>query len=599
MTFIFAAFDFTLEHSVSVPSDDSNARQPCGVLQCNETLSKASTDQSSSSRQLRSLTVYKKVTTGNTGRWEKLASITSDHTSESKMSNGARIFGEITSHHAHLTLDLVDAHDCQSGQFSCAVSMEDSQGRISVKNSLVGKGVDPDSSEDLDFGNTKDSLGHVKKRDEQASSAETSPRLMTSFQTKLDWIESQLENAMRNLENRLEDKVGDLKTAVIDRIDRVENYIENDLDKTESRTDKLENRLEDKLEQLDTRVTETLLLTKAITYNNDNTNNYLATKIDGLENRLKDDLSQLGSCVTGIIKKDENDKDTGERLFQQLATVVSTVQSIEKNISCPGDQRDQAKVDAGQSALTLSAENTKLSQLVTSVASLNDLTQHLVTRVQTFSNSYAGGTLVPVDEFSDPLGSGKKEWRLVFRGTAYNNVALYPAYMHGTGIPLEVEQGCKQFNKSLPCVNHYRNQDAVDNWVKIDEVLFAIYKDDKIVKRVVFNGRGSTYTNWFHVGRVILSSWDDLTTQPHNIFSIVGETSPNGLRRFFMSLDYDRGCDGYRGWFFAFDLLDGGCAAEKTVAIPTFLYAVGNTFAVWTSANKALADAIGIFVKYE
>ncbi|GFO46710.1 hypothetical protein PoB_007321500 [Plakobranchus ocellatus] len=118
-------FDFTLEHSISVPS---NTRQLCGILQCHATL--ASADQSNSFRQIRSLTVYKKVTTGNTGRWEKLASITSDHTSESKMSNGARIFGEIISHHAHLTLDLVDPHDCQFGQLSCMVFMEDSQGRI-------------------------------------------------------------------------------------------------------------------------------------------------------------------------------------------------------------------------------------------------------------------------------------------------------------------------------------------------------------------------------------------------------------------------------------------------------------------------------------
>ncbi|GFO46698.1 collagen alpha-4(vi) chain [Plakobranchus ocellatus] len=593
-------FDFTLDPYVSLSSSESPSRQPCGVLRCNETLVHVPDEHSGFSRHIKTLTVCKKVKNGSNeiGSWKQLASISSERSSESSVSNGARIFGQLTDNQAYLSIDLIDTHSCQSGQFSCVASIEDSQGVKSIKKSVLGKEAFLESDVDFEIENTKNSLDQVNRKGERSSSDGIWPQFVNPFQIKLDWIESRLEDALKNLENRLEDKVGDLKATVIDRIERAESDVENKLDETESRTDRLQNRLEDKLEQLDTRVTETLLLTRATAANaNDNAFNLLVTKIDGLENRLKDDLSQLESCATEIVERNENDNDVRERLFEQLSIVVHAVQSIENNISCLEDQHHHTEMDAGQSSFTVSGETTKLSELVISVASLTDLTQHLLTSVQTFSNSYAGGTLVPVDEFSDPLGSGE-EWRLVFRGTAYNNVALYPAYLHGTGIPLEVEQGCKQFNKSLPCINHYRNQDAVDNWINIDKVLFAIYKDDHIVKHVVFNGRGSTYTSWFHVGRVLLSSWDDLITQPHNIFSIVGETSPNSVRRFFMSLDYHRGCDGYRGWFFAFDTLHGGCPAEKTAATPTFPYAAGNTFAVWTSANKALADAIGVFVKY-
>ena len=145
--------------------------------------------------------------------------------------------------------------------------------------------------------------------------------------------------------------------------------------------------------------------------------------------------------------------------------------------------------------------------------------------VNTFTEAYAGGALAPVDEVFDPLGTGKKEWRLAFRGTAYNNVQVYPAYVHGTGIPVEVEKGCKQFNDSLRCVNHYRSRDALDNWARVAEVLFAIYKDNELVKKVIFNGKGSTYTNWFTADRVIHSSWVDLTTRPHNYFSLAGDRS--------------------------------------------------------------------------
>ncbi|RUS89592.1 hypothetical protein EGW08_002610 [Elysia chlorotica] len=247
------------------------------------------------------------------------------------------------------------------------------------------------------------------------------------------------------------------------------------------------------------------------------------------------------------------------------------------------------------------AEDATLTGLVSGVSSLYNLTLNLVSQITTLTNSYAGGALVPVEEFSDPFGIGKKEWKLVFRGTAYNNVEVYPAYLYGTGIPIEVEEGCKQFTRSLPCVNHYRNGEAFDNWVGIDEVLFAIYKDGQMVQNVLFNGKGSTYTNWFSANRVISSSWNDLTSQPHNFFSIEGylHTSAGETRRFHINRDYDRGCDGFQGWFTVKDTVINGCAAENTVAMPMFQYAAAKTFAAWNGENVDRADAIGIFLKYE
>ncbi|GFS08266.1 hypothetical protein ElyMa_001269700 [Elysia marginata] len=116
-----------------------------------------------------------------------------------------------------------------------------------------------------------------------------------------------------------------------------------------------------------------------------------------------------------------------------------------------------------------------------------------------------------------------------------------------------------------------------------------------MVKRVVFNGKGSTFTSWFSASRVILSSWADLTIRSHNYFSLFGADHITHFRRFFMNLDYRSSCTGYRGWFKATET-QAGCPKEvKTLAIPRFAYAPGDTFAVWES-NAALADAFGVFL---
>ncbi|GFR59241.1 hypothetical protein ElyMa_001789300 [Elysia marginata] len=200
--------------------------------------------------------------------------------------------------------------------------------------------------------------------------------------------------------------------------------------------------------------------------------------------------------------------------------------------------------------------------------------------------------------YFDVLGTGKKDWRLVFRGTAHNNVQVYPAYLHGTGIPADVEEGCMQFNPSLPCTNHYRNADALDNWANVDKVLLVLYVNGQKVKHIMFNGVGSTNINWFAGGKLIESSWSDLKTTRHNIFSIQGDGRARLLRRFYINHRYG-GCNNDKGWFVAADAVPGACHWEKKEAAPAFLYAKGDTLAWWKFSDQvANADVMGIFVKY-
>ena len=47
------------------------------------------------------------------------------------------------------------------------------------------------------------------------------------------------------------------------------------------------------------------------------------------------------------------------------------------------------------------------------------------------------------EEYFDILGTGQKEWRMAFRGTAGIKKSMYDAYKDGRGIPSYVEEGCK------------------------------------------------------------------------------------------------------------------------------------------------------------
>ena len=561
----FSGFDFTLDHHDPSLLADPSSRRVCGVLRCTHN---RSSDQGSQSRSLTRLTVSKIQigADGNpSGPWQQLASVTPHQPTLDQVSDGILVNGQLSDHQASLSLELTKPHDCQDAQFSCVAVSVDDQGRTSVKKSLVGKAVD-----------MSDLSPAIQTAKVPSAADQMGETRVTSLQMKLDWEESRLEDSLKAMENRLEDKVGELKPRIND----------------------LENRLEDKMTELHDRIIQTLTLrqTNLISLGNEGSCDKLESKLDGLTSKVEVNSGQVGDIVTEAIKNAKSTDDVKGKVSDQLSSVVKAVKAIEMNLTSFKKGVDKLETAVNECTLTAAADDTKLTELVSSVASLSGLTQGLISEVSSLRDTY--GTLEAVDEYFDPLHTGKKEWRLAFRGTAYNNVRVYPAYMLGTGIPAEVEQGCKQFNYSLPCVNHYRNRDAFHNWAGIDEVLFAIYKDGQMVKRVIFNGKGSTFTSWFAADRVIQSSWVDLTTQPHNYFSIQGVDHGDHWRRFFMNLDYDRSCDGFRGWFKATER-QAGCPVEKaTLAIPMFKYAPGDTFAVWQS-TAAEADAFGIFLKYE
>ena len=531
--------------NVTIATQSTTSRPSCGVLRCSENVSDGI---------LASLTVYKlgKGDTTPASHWEQLASVMSQSPSNDRTPDGLDINGELSDKEGKLTLDLPKSQDCGSDEFLCMASIV-REGKIMLIKSTVRNVGSSGSSEGHTAGNPGDH--HAATRDLSHNSlAETraggiKEHVFTfSLWEKMERLEKRMDDfysQKQSFEARIEDLKDTVKVTIGDKLQAIGNRLGD-------RLDMMENRLEDKL---------------------------------------------LGA--RSLAGPTTNNAEICQKFSSQISSLTESLWAMEKNLTTNVEDA----VSRAETATTLSASSVtqlgrKLDGWASSISNISDLTGSLVSSFDDFRKSCSKDEPVSVSEFFDVLDAGKKDWRLAFRGTAYTGVPIYPAYLYGTGIPSEVEAGCKQFNHSLPCANHYRNRDVIENWENIDEVLFAVFVKGQMVKNVVFNARGSNYINWFEANRVVSSSWTDLKTASHNYFSIIGHDRPSGhYRKFYISHKYN-GCDRDLGWFTVSDMPNSLCPWERSVAIPEFLYAPGNTMAFWSSPSFGRADAIGVFVKY-
>ncbi|GFO26626.1 hypothetical protein PoB_005313100 [Plakobranchus ocellatus] len=547
-------FDFTY-NTPSLATNDS-AGQTCALLRCVETLA----DSSTGSRKLLALTIYRLADqTAQAGKkWEQLATVTQDSPQTDTVSNAGHVRAELFNTKGELDVELTKAEECQSTQYSCVVELVDKQGHVTLKKSVLGGRIGSDAALRLD---------NVDSKKVSPSYSLASATKGTGVIEKVEQLEVLLMEKLKCIETRLED------------------------------SHSVGSRLDEKLDDLFARMFENI----------NNVGKDTSDKIVSSEMRIEDKMERfkerLEDKITYIHLEKPNSKTFTDICLDQnslIENIFDSVQSMQQNLTDLGNQVEQVEATVTNSVKrSQTALDTKLESMVTKFENLTELNKKLAIDVSSLSNACVSKIPAPVDEYFDALATGRKEWRLAFKGVAYNNVPIYPAYMHGTGIPSEVEDGCKQFNYSLSCANHYRNKDAIENWQNVDEVLFAVYVKGQMVKQIIFNGRDSTFTSWFSPSRIISSSWDDLTSLSHNIFSIIGDTRTKLLRRFQVNQLYG-GCAKDKGWFLAGDALPGGCDFEKKLAAPMFLYSKGRTVALLSSPQQvARADSVGIFIKYE
>lgn len=192
----------------------------------------------------------------------------------------------------------------------------------------------------------------------------------------------------------------------------------------------------------------------------------------------------------------------------------------------------------------------------------------------------------------DVFGTGRQEWHLAFRGTAFNQQSVYDAYLTGTE---NVSPGCKQISDiTQSCNEHYRSS-ILNNWKDIDEVAFVVVRNGMVQRYATFYGHGTDNMNWFSQDKLRSSNWPDLMSQSHHYFGITGDHVLK--RHFFINHNYG-GCHMDAGWFVAVDKANPPCDWEKEEGFPIFMYSDSDVFENWTKGKFAKADAIAVYVKY-
>ncbi|XP_019617517.1 PREDICTED: uncharacterized protein LOC109464868 [Branchiostoma belcheri] len=106
-------------------------------------------------------------------------------------------------------------------------------------------------------------------------------------------------------------------------------------------------------------------------------------------------------------------------------------------------------------------------------------------------------------------------------------------------------------------------------------------------KEFLFNGENSNKFDWFSKSRMLSSSYDDISTEPQNFFSIPGET--NVKRRFYLSRSHN-GCEGDLGWMMVAEggYTSGFCWWERvsTYNLPYIKYSKRSGYARWAYVDE-------------
>ncbi|GFS08269.1 hypothetical protein ElyMa_001269800 [Elysia marginata] len=403
---ICEGFDLTFDPS---PPAYSTGNQTCGVLRCRDQFQNEMNAQANRSRTLTSLTVSKfrlGEHASNGKQWQFLASVTPGKPILNEISNKMKVTGQLSDGRVSLILQFTEISDCLESQFCCSAIFEDAEGRTSIKTAFVGKAIESLAQAATASTASSNEVGIAAS--DQGGLSEALVKLADSLTTKVDGIEARLKDSLNALENRVEDKVTELRASINDKSENLDKSMERRVDLLTTRVDTQNNRLGDKITELYDKMVRIFRHSKTSCLKDSGVCGQLASKLGDLDDKLKANTGKLNTCIADV----KNQTDSIGPALDQLEAAVD---------QCTG------------------TEDMRLSGVESGMNSLSGLTRDLIKRVSSFEKSYRSGALVPVDEFSDPLGTGKKEWRLAFRGTAFNNVQVYPAYIYGTGIPVEVE----------------------------------------------------------------------------------------------------------------------------------------------------------------
>ncbi|XP_076085371.1 uncharacterized protein LOC143056174 [Mytilus galloprovincialis] len=200
-----------------------------------------------------------------------------------------------------------------------------------------------------------------------------------------------------------------------------------------------------------------------------------------------------------------------------------------------------------------------------------------------------------------------KDWKLIFKVATGGTGSFYDLYM-GTGT-LNMDNSAAQ-SLITPIKQHFKS-DIINYWdsLQIDKVRVSVYKNGTERAFFLFNGVGSSKTNWFTKNRLLNTSYTDLDqSTTANYFSINGHTAYVGnlqtqfFRRFFINAKYS-GCCCDKGWLFVSDIYSYGDCDWEHLYLPQkpfIIFSPHSTRSQYSNdRNDILADTLAIFVKLD
>ncbi|XP_070552383.1 uncharacterized protein [Ptychodera flava] len=177
-----------------------------------------------------------------------------------------------------------------------------------------------------------------------------------------------------------------------------------------------------------------------------------------------------------------------------------------------------------------------------------------------------------------------EEWRVVFVGLSRSTDDLYQLWLDGTAVGDE----SNAFSNST---SNYVN-DVIGIWDALDVkyVKLSLFKDDVEVATIVFDGVGSTKTNWFSPSRLLGSSWTDLTNETDSMMS--GTDAGQGDLGFSVSVATGLIiCNSWNGWIL---VMQTSCGWAPTNSEWVVMYSTSVNQDNWNSGGTDEADLMMI-----
>ncbi|XP_078352110.1 uncharacterized protein LOC144636783 [Oculina patagonica] len=192
--------------------------------------------------------------------------------------------------------------------------------------------------------------------------------------------------------------------------------------------------------------------------------------------------------------------------------------------------------------------------------------------------------------YCDMAGGG---WTLVFKAVSGADKRANDAFNSGDTYA-EGEMDALDVTNQYP--NDYKNR-IVLKWgdFRPSEARVVLYKDGSSVKELKFNAQGSDKLNWFSVDKLTESPWNDVKTEPRNVFSIAGSID----RNFFINRNYG-GCEVDAGWMV---ITGPHCDWEKRFLneMPNgnvILYSKLDGYTSWNEYdNVGVADVLAVYLR--